>query len=74
MKNMEVSGNRDFLRPLIPGAREIEGSMLLLARKKIILPERIIIVENPTGPSLLQYQSEIDGEFTRTSTGIIITR
>ncbi len=51
----------------------IEGS-LLLAKKKIILPERKIIVEKPEGLSLLQYQPDTDGEFGRTSTGIILSR
>ena len=52
----------------------IEGSLLLLAKKKIILPERKIIVEKPEGLSLLQYQPDTDGEFGRTSTGIILSR
>lgn len=35
--------------------QKIEGYLLLLARKKIILPERKIIMEKPEGLSLLQY-------------------
>lgn len=54
--------------------KEIEGSMLILARKKIIFPERKINVEKPLGLSLSQYQQDIDGEFGRTSTGIILSR
>lgn len=52
----------------------IEGSLLLLASKKIILPERKVIVEKPKGVSLSQYQPDVDGEFGRTSTGIILSR
>ena len=52
----------------------IEGSLLLLAKKKIILPERKIIVEKPETLSLLQYQPDTDGEFGRTATGIILSR
>lgn len=54
--------------------QKIEGSLLLLARKKIILPERKIIMEKPEGLSLLQYQPDTDGEFGRTSTEIILSR
>ena len=53
--------------------QKIEGSFLLLAKKKIILPERKIIVEKPEALSLLQYQPDTDGEFGRTSTGIILS-
>ena len=52
----------------------IEGSLLLLAKKKIIFPERKIIVEKPETLSLLQYQPDTDGEFGRTATGIILSR
>lgn len=54
--------------------QEIEGSMLLLARKKIILPESKIIVEKPMSISLSQYQKEDIKEFGRTSTGIVLSR
>lgn len=53
--------------------QKIEGSFLLLAKKKIILPERKIIVEKPEALSLLQYQPDTDGEFGMTSTGIILS-
>ena len=53
--------------------QKIEGYFLLLAKKKIILPERKIIVEKPEALSLLQYQPDTDGEFGRTSTGIILS-
>lgn len=62
----------DFLNTV--DAQKIEGFLLLLASKKIILPERKIIVEKPERLSLLQYQLDTDGEFGRTSTGIILSR
>lgn len=54
--------------------QKMEGSNLLLARKKIILPERKTIVEKSEGLSLLQYQQDTDGESGRTSAGIILLR
>lgn len=71
MKNMDFR-NADFFNTLV--TQEIEGTKLILARKKIILPERKIIVEKPMGISLSQYQPDVDGEFGRTSTGIILSR
>ena len=72
MKKIGFYDNRDFLNTI--DIHESEDSILLLARKKIILPERKIIVEKPEGLSLLQYQPDTDGEFGRTSTGIILSR
>lgn len=71
MKNMDFR-NADFFNTIV--TQEIDGTELLLARKKIILPERKIIVEKPMGISLSQYQQDVDGEFGRTSTGIILSR
>lgn len=71
MKNMNF-GNTVYFNTII--TQKIDGSDLLLARKKIILPERKIIMEKPEGLSLLQYQPDTDGEFGRTSTGIILSR
>lgn len=53
---------------------EIEESRLILARKKIILLERKIIVEKPMGISSSQYQPDVDGEFGRISIRIILAR
>lgn len=44
MKSMNF-GNTDYFNTIV--TQKIEGSDLLLARKKIILPERKIIVEKP---------------------------
>ena len=71
MKNMNF-GNTEYFNTIV--TQKIDGSDLLLVSKKIILPERKIIVEKPEGFSLLQYQLDTDGEFGRTSTGIILSR
>ena len=71
MKNMDFR-NADFFNTLV--TQEIEGTELLLARKKIILLERKITVEKPMGISLSKYQQDVDDEFGRTSTGIILSR
>lgn len=52
MKNMDFR-NADFFDTIV--TQKIEGTELLLARKKTILPERKILVEKPTGISLSQY-------------------
>lgn len=52
MKNMDFR-NADFFDTIV--TQKIEGTKLLLARKKTILPERKILVEKPTGISLSQY-------------------
>lgn len=71
MKNMDFR-NADFFTTIV--TQEIDGTELLMARKKIILPERKIIMEKLMGISLSQYQQDVDGEFGRTSTGIILSR
>lgn len=71
MKNIDFR-NADFFDTIV--TQKIEGTELLLARKKTILPERKILVEKPTGISLSQYQPDVDDEFGRTSTGIILSR
>lgn len=71
MKNMDLR-SADFFNTIV--TQEIKGTNLILAKKKIILPERKIIVEKPVGISLSQYQPDVDGEFGRTSTGIILSR
>lgn len=72
MNNMCLKNSIDYFNMI--DTREIEGSMLSLARKKIILPEGKINVEKPRGISLSQYQPDVDDEFGRTSTGIILLR
>ena len=72
MTNMDFRSEDVFFKPI--DTKELEGSMLLLARKKIILPERKIIVERPMGISLSKYPPDGDGKFGRTSTGIILSR
>ena len=72
MGNRRLMNNTEYFSMI--DTCETEGTMLILARKKIILPERKIIVEKPMGISLSQYQPDGDGEFGRTSTGIILSR
>lgn len=71
MKNMYLE-NAEYFNTIV--TQKIEGTELILARKKIIFPERKIIVEKPTGISLSQYQTDVDGKLGRTSTGIILIR
>ena len=71
MANMVFRSEDVYFTPI--DTKEIEGSMLLLA-KKIILLERKIIVEKLMCISLSQYQPDIDGELGRNSTGIILLR
>lgn len=52
----------------------IEYSPLVIAKKKILVPENKIIVESFGATSSLQYQSEIGTEYGRTSSGIILAR
>lgn len=52
----------------------IEYSPLVIAKKKILVPENKIIVEEPTAQEYSQYQSEIGTEYGRTSSGIILAR
>jgi hypothetical protein len=72
MRNGDMVRSRDFLNSVI--TEEIEGSVLLLARNRIIFPEKKIIVENPAGLSLSHYQPEAGENEVRTSTGIILLK
>ena len=72
MANMVFRSEDVYFTPI--DTKEIEGSMPLLAKKKIILLERKIIVEKLMCISLSQYQPDIDGELGRNSTGIILLR
>lgn len=63
--------NGDFLNTI--NIHKSEDSMLLLS-KKIILPERKIIVEKPMCIALSQYQPDVNGKFGRTFSGIILSR
>lgn len=72
MRGDEMFKNGDFLNSVI--TEEIEGSMLLLARNRIIIPEKKIIVENPACISLSHYKPEASENKVRTSTGIILLK
>jgi len=52
----------------------IEYSPLVIAKKKIIVPENKIIVERFKPASSYQYQPVVGEEYGRTSTGIILAR
>lgn len=52
----------------------IEDSPLVIAKKKIIVPENNIIVERFEPVSSYQYQPVIGEEYGRTTTGIILAR
>lgn len=52
----------------------MEYSPLVIAKKKILVPENKIIVERFDSSSSLQYQPEIGTEYGRTSSGIILAR
>ena len=52
----------------------IEYSPLVIAKKKIIVPENKIIVERFKPVSLYQYQPVVGEKYGRTSTGIILAR
>lgn len=71
MKNMDFR-NADFFDTIV--TQKIEGTELLLARKKTILPERKIIVEKYEAPSLIQYQEENKERFERAASGILLSR
>lgn len=53
--------------------QKFDSSMLVIAKRKIIVPDSKIIVESSTVLSSLRYQSVIGQEYGRTSTGIILT-
>lgn len=52
----------------------MEYSPLVIAKKKILVPENKIIVESFGATSSLQYQSEVGTEYGRTSSRIILAR
>ncbi len=52
----------------------IEGSALIIAKKRIIIPENKIIVEKYEAPSLIQYQAEAKEKYERTASGILLSR
>lgn len=52
----------------------IEGSVLIIAKKRIIIPENKIIVEKYEAPSLIQYQTENKERLERASSGIFLSR
>ncbi len=54
--------------------QKIDNSLLVIAKKKILVPENKIIVERFDTASSLQYQQEIGTEYGRTSSGIILAR
>lgn len=53
--------------------QKFDSSMLVIAKRKIIVPDSKIIVESSTVLSSLRYQSVIGQGYGRTSTGIILT-
>lgn len=52
----------------------IEGSVLIIAKKRIIIPENKIIVEKYEAPSLIQYQAENKERLERASSGVLLSR
>ena len=51
-----------------------ENSMLVIARRRIIIPENKIIVEKYEAPSLIQYQAENKERLERASSGVLLSR
>lgn len=51
-----------------------ENSMLVIVRRRIIIPENKIIVEKYEAPSLIQYQEENKERFERVASGILLSR
>lgn len=54
--------------------RKSENSMLVIAKKRIIIPENKIMVEKYEAPSLIQYQAEDKEKYERTASGIFLSR
>lgn len=54
--------------------QKLDNSLLVIAKKKILVPENKIIVERFKPASSYQYQPVIGEEYGRTSTGIILAR
>ncbi|MDE7352719.1 MAG: hypothetical protein K2O06_06670 [Acetatifactor sp.] len=48
--------------------------MLVIAKKRIIIPENKIIVEKFEAPSLIQYKVEDNERYARASSGILLSR
>lgn len=53
---------------------KIQGSLLVLARKRIILPEKQLFADKREVPSLLQNQTDDDNENRKIYDGIILFR
>ncbi len=53
---------------------KIQGSLLVLARKRIILPEKKLFADKREVPSLLQNQTDDDNENRKIYDGIILFR
>lgn len=64
--NMNILGTVDI--------QKLDNSFLVIAKKKILVPENKIIVERFEPVSSYQYQPEIGTEHRRTSSGIILAR
>lgn len=52
----------------------LEGSALIIAKKRIIIPENKKIVEKFEVPSLIQYHVEDNERYARASSGILLSR
>ncbi len=64
--NMNIWGTVDI--------QKLDNSLLVIAKKKIIVPENKIIVERFEPESSYQYQPVIGEEYGRISAGIILAR
>ena len=53
---------------------QAENSMLVVARRKIIIPQNKIIIEDRITPSMLMCQQPYNEEFSRTSGGIYLSK
>lgn len=53
--------------------QRLDNSMLVIAKRKIVIPDSKIIMESSTALSSLQCQPVTGEEYGRTSTGIILT-
>ena len=54
--------------------RELEDSLIVVAKKKIILPESKIIMDNSELASLYEYQTEFGNKFEKSASGILMVR
>lgn len=64
--NMNIWGTVDI--------QKLDNSLLVIAKKKIVVPENKIIVERFEPASSYQYQPVIGEEYGSTSAGIILAR